>query len=314
MINILTSHNHIWESERVVVEIIKQYQDRGFVELSMNNEGPCADSIGLYKLLDNIVEKFGFSKEKITIQTRNREEIHPQYNIIKHPQWWIKSCLLSFDKLNFAANKNVGKNLFGLIYNVPSWDRLCLLSHVYHNNKNSSLLFCNGTWEAHKYNSLYLNTITDFCPNEIYKIVDFLKSNPKSALDDVNNKPVTAESMLKVATLYNDFFIDVVAETYNQGLSFFITEKTLRPILTKTPFIINGPQGFLSTLKSDYGFRSFDRWWDESYDSYQNYDRIKKIYQVIDYIDSLSHSDLVSMYKDMQEVLEHNYQTLQNLK
>ena len=42
------------------------------------------------------------------------------------------------------------------------------------------------------------------------KIVDFLKSNPKSALDDLNNKPVTAESMLKVATLYNDFFIDII--------------------------------------------------------------------------------------------------------
>jgi hypothetical protein len=257
---------------------------------------------------------FGFSKRNITIQTRNSEEIHPDYNIVKNSQGWIDSCLLSFDKLNFVANKNIGKNLFGLIYNVPSWDRLCLLSHVYHSNKNSSLLFCNGTWEGHKYNSFYLNTITDFCPNEIYKIVDFLKSNPKSALDDLTNKPVTAESMLKVASLYNDFFIDVVAETYNQGLSFFITEKTLRPILTRTPFIINGPQGFLSTLKSDYGFCSFDRWWDESYDNYQNYDRVKKIYQVINYIDSLSHSDLVSMYKDMQEVLEHNYQTLQNLK
>ena len=84
-------------------------------------------------------------------------------------------------------------------------------------------------------------------------------------------------------------------------------------MLAKTPFIIQGPQGYLSTLKSDYGFKTFDQWWDESYDQLQNYDRIKKIYQVIDHINTLSDNDKLSMYADMTQVLEHNYQILQDL-
>ena len=77
-----------------------------------------------------------------------------------------------------------------------------------------------------------------------------------------------------------------------------------------TPFVIFGPQGFLSNLKSRYGFKTFEQWWDESYDDYQNYERITKIYKVIDYLDSLSMSDREAMYKDMQPILLHNYQTL----
>ncbi len=308
-----TNHHDIWDRDHVATSIIKELIETGTANVFLNQEGPCADSIGLYSMLDFICEKFNFKKSQINIHTVNFEEIHTEYNIIKNKQHWVGSCLDAFKEIKFVANKDVTKNLFGLVYNVPSWDRLCLLSYVYHNVNQPSMLFCNGTWEAHRYNSFYLNTVTNFCPNEIYNIVDFLKSNPKPALNDLDDKPTTAEKMLKVIDLYNDFFIDIVSETYTQGLSFFITEKTLRPMLAKTPFIIQGPQGYLSTLKSDYGFKTFDRWWDESYDQMQNYDRIKKIYQVIDHINTLSDNDTLSMYADMTQVLEHNYQILQDL-
>jgi len=80
-----------------------------------------------------------------------------------------------------------------------------------------------------------------------------------------------------------------------------------------TPFIIFGPQGFISTLKSDYGFKSFDKWWDESYDTYQNYERIQKIYEVIDYIDRKSDLELIDMYHDMTDTLEYNFEQLKKI-
>jgi hypothetical protein len=313
MVLVKTSHHDIWNRDQVAIDIVKELIETGKAEVSLNCEGPCADSIHLYKMLDYICEKFNFNKSNINIHTVNFEEHHNEYNIIKTTQHWISSTLTAFNRLKFIPDKNVEKNLFGLMYNVPSWDRLCLLSHVYHNVKSPSMLFCNGTWESHKYNSYYLNTVTDYCPTEIYSIVNFLKSNPSPALDDLTDKPISAEDLLKVTTHYNNFFVDIVSETYTHGLSFFITEKTLRPILTKTPFIINGPKGYLSTLKSDYGIQSFDQWWDESYDQYQNYDRIKKIYQVIDYLDNLSISDRKLMYHNMTKVLDHNYQILSKL-
>jgi hypothetical protein len=313
MVLIKTSHSNIWHPERVASDIIKEYNQQGTVLINLNNEGPCANAIGIYALLDYVCESHGFDKTKITIQTVNFEEQHPEYIIEKKDQHWIKATSSAFKSIEFVPSKQTNKNLFGCLYNVPSWDRLCLLAYIYRTNKHQSLLHCNGIWEPSRYNSYYLNTITNYCPEEFYYIADYLKTNPKPALQDLSDKPVTADDMIKVIELYNDFFVDIVSETYTHGLTFFITEKTLRPMLALTPFIINGPQGYLSTLKSDYGIKTFNQWWDESYDNFQNYDRIKKIYQIIDYLDGLSIADRQSMYQDMTNVLEHNYQKLLEL-
>ena len=313
MVKILTSHHKIWNIEKITISIIKEYLDNGRVVICLNNEGPCASSIGLYSLLDDICEKFNFSKKNIIIETCNFEETHSDYVIIKLKQHWINSTVNSFNQLEFEYQKNVTKNLFGCLYNVPSWDRLCLLSYIYFHTKNPSMLFCNGIWEGSKYNSYYLNDLVDFYPDQIFTVVDYLKTFPAGLLGDLTNgnKPVSIEDMLKVIPNYNDFFIDLVAETYTQGLSFFITEKTLRPILTLTPFIIQAPKSFLSTLKSDYGILTFDKWWDESYDNYDGSARIERIFKLIDYIDKFTINDRLEIYKEMQPTLSHNFKQLQ---
>jgi hypothetical protein len=313
MITVLTSHAKIWHPETVVSDILKEYKQQGNALVSFNQEGPCADASGMYALLDYVCNSHGLDKTKITIQTANFEEQHPEYIINKTPQPWITQTVSAFNSIDFTASKKTTQNLFGCIYNVPSWDRLCLLSYIHRTNKQPSLLQCNGTWEPNRYNSYYLDSVTDYCPEEFFNIADYLKTNPTTVLQDLLDKPITASEMMKVVSLYNNFFIDIVSETYTHGLTFFITEKTLRPMLAMTPFIINGPQGYLSTLKSDYGLKTFDQYWNESYDSYQNYERIQKIYKVIDYIDNKSNLEILSMYNDMLDILKHNYNRLQEL-
>jgi hypothetical protein len=48
-------------------DIIKEYQDLGQATIYLNNEGPCCDSIGLYGILDNLCDKFGFNKSKFNV-------------------------------------------------------------------------------------------------------------------------------------------------------------------------------------------------------------------------------------------------------
>jgi hypothetical protein len=308
MINILVSHHKIWQAEQTVAAIIYEYLQNQSVKINLNNEGPCADSIGLYKILDYVCEKFAFDKSRITILTCNFEETHPEYTILKKPQHWISRTVETFNQMDFCSqNKDVTKNLFGCVYNVPSWDRLCLLSYIYANTSSPSMLFCNGVWEGSRYNSYYFNELIDFFPEQFFAVVDFLKSSPSSVLQDaVSNKPVTADNLMKVTTLYNDFFIDVVAETFVQGLSFFITEKTIRPMLTTTPFIIQAPKSFLRTLKSDYQVQSFDRWWCEDYDNYEGSTRLEHIFKVIDYVNTWTVGDRQQVYQEMQPILQHN--------
>jgi len=310
MILVKTSHSKIWNPEKVVSDIIKEYTQQGNALINLNSEGPCADAIGMYALLDYVCDSHNFDKTKITIQTSNFEEQHSEYTIKKTDQHWIKKTISAFNAINFTPSKQTAQNLFGCIYNLPSWDRLCLLSYIHRTNKHPSLLQCNGTWQPHRYNSYYLDSVTDYCPEEFFNITDYLKTNPTTVLQDLTDKPITASEMMKVVSLYNDFFIDIVSETYTHGLTFFITEKTLRPILAITPFIINGPQGYLSTLKSDYGIKTFSNWWSEDYDQYSGYQRLQEIYKVIDYLSSMSITKIQSMYIDMLPTLRYNYNHL----
>ena len=317
MITILTSHNHIWNVESVAVDIIKEYQTTGQVVISLNNEGPCCDAIRLYALLDKICQTFDFDKSNIKIVTGNFEEQHTEYQIERHSQFWIKQTYITsrrggYAKESFYKKKNVLKNVFGCLYNIPSWNRLSLLAYIKNHTSRPNLLACNGTWAADQHNSYYLNPVTDFSPGEIYNIVNLIKEGIYPLPNHPGSKP-SEEENTQVLEYYNDFFIDVVAETYTNGLTFFITEKTIRPMYALTPFILFGAQGYLSTLKSDYGFKTFDQYWDESYDHCQNYERITKIYKVIDYVDKKSESELLSMYDDMSDILEHNYNRLQEL-
>lgn len=105
---------------------------------------------------------------------------------------------------------------------------------------------------------------------------------------------------------YANCFCAVVNETRFAQPFGNISEKTLNPLRAKLPLILVAPPYSLEYLKT-FGFKTFDRWWDESYDQEENHERrMIKIINIIDYIDSKSLDELTAMYKEMTEVLVHN--------
>ena len=306
MVNIDVYDAKIFNKSKITAEIIKEYQKLNTVTITLNGfEGPCCESLGLYSMLDNICNIFEFDKKKITIRTSNLEERHNEYNIEIVEEWsktWLTFTVNGLEGKT-TESKHIDKNLFGCLYNTPTWHRLCLLAHVDKLN-SSSVKMCNPTWEL-EYNRLWIDPIITEVPSEIDNITSFLKrknfSRYKIPLDKENFNP------LEIHDLYKDFFIEIVSETFVSGRSFFMTEKTIRPMYMKTPIIIMGPSAFLSNLKNRFGFKTFDAWWDERYDWQSQYDRIKSIYEITDMLDKLSVNNRMSMFSDMQEVLEHNY-------
>lgn len=107
---------------------------------------------------------------------------------------------------------------------------------------------------------------------------------------------------------YGKFDIELVAETYTLGTTFFPTEKTVRPIVGNKPFVIYGPVGHLQNLKN-IGFKTYSEFWDESYDNYQGPQRWQKIQQVVENILALSQNTI----DQCQEVAKYNNQILQSL-
>jgi hypothetical protein len=75
----------------------------------------------------------------------------------------------------------------------------------------------------------------------------------------------------------------------------------------RQPFVLVGCAHNLSYLKS-YGFKTFDRWWDESYDDIEDdIDRMHAIGQLLADICKNDLTQLTEILHDMNEVLEHNY-------
>jgi len=77
---------------------------------------------------------------------------------------------------------------------------------------------------------------------------------------------------------YNDIAIEIVAETNHTPNTFFITEKTFRPIAYGKLFLVIGSPEFEQNLKR-MGFDIFDDIIDKSYDSESSYIRVDAVFK-----------------------------------
>jgi hypothetical protein len=64
----------------------------------------------------------------------------------------------------------------------------------------------------------------------------------------------------------------------------------------------------------EMGFKTFDKWWDESYDTETDHTRrLMKILDLIEHIDSLTDAQCVNMYREMTPTLMHNAENLMKI-
>jgi len=283
-------------------------------------EAPCFSSNGLYDLLDTICDKFNFDPAKITITTANPYERSDKYQIKHCRSVWIAPTIQQYlnqgySQNDFAKKKNVTQNLFGSFNNRPTWYRLCLVKHLI-KHSIPSVVSCNISWDEQSPNRVPFDELSVHVPqSEYFEIIDLvIKAGPINLLGGPIGKEQKQykefeKTLTSLMPLYNDFFIDLIGVTFTVGDTFYIDEKEVRPMLCLTPFIIYGPVGHLESLRG-HGFKTFDNWWNESYDQYTGFDRVQKITQLIDSLKQKTHSELQAMYQDMLPTLEHNYNHL----
>jgi len=109
-------------------------------------------------------------------------------------------------------------------------------------------------------------------------------------------------------------FLNIVTETRMGTKMPYISEKTLKPIFVRRPFILLAPFGSLQLMK-EYGFKTFDKWWDESYDNIEDHTlRFQAAYRSIQKVLSKSLDELDEIYLEMLPILEHNQENLRSMK
>ena len=102
--------------------------------------------------------------------------------------------------------------------------------------------------------------------------------------------------------------IHLVAETVFNDSKIHITEKTFKPMVMKQPFMIFAGPGTLQYLKN-YGFRTFDCVWDESYDLEQDHSiRLEKITNIIKDLSHKSDIEFEYIINRCMEIVDHNHQ------
>jgi len=92
-----------------------------------------------------------------------------------------------------------------------------------------------------------------------------------------------------------------------------ISEKIYRPMFMKMPFIHLGDPLVLSRLRVR-GFKTFHDFWDESYDDCVNgQERALLVWQLIKKLYKMPRTDFIEMIKEMQPIVEHNYNVVNDL-
>jgi len=120
-----------------------------------------------------------------------------------------------------------------------------------------------------------------------------------------------------VLSQFNSYFEVVTETTYNNtGSGVLITEKTWKPILTFKPFIIVGNPGILRKLK-EWGFKTFEPYIDESYDSepmkflhgedISVQKRCEIAYSNVKKLCNMTHKELHDWYWSLKDILIHNF-------
>jgi hypothetical protein len=281
-----TIDGKIWRADTIAMKIARALQS-GPIVVDLLTEGPCCYSAGIDELLMNICDIFNHDINDIQILTSNQIQ-SSRFNEKRTAFVELDFCQRFAHSIqDFPA---VSTNKFGMFVSRSNWKRLGLASYLWSKYKpisNLSFHFDISN-DYHRTNFGLENLLVEEFPD--YDILDFVKNLPLTF--DQTTYPIQYHTgALSLQTQYQDIFCDIVCETYFSGKTFFVTEKTWRPIIYRRPFIVQGPQWYLKNLRR-LGFRTFSDWWSEGYDEDINGGTLDSIRNLIDFIGSQSQNTI----------------------
>jgi hypothetical protein len=321
-----------------------QLRNDNDIVISLITEGySCRDGSFIFEELERFCDYTDYARNRISIVTGNMVEHHPDFNIIKDAGFWYEILLipqwLSSNDLRDTWVFN-DANKFGSFVGGSNWYRWWISAFLYTKHKDMTIqtfhsgngvLYTtpspdmtpdnNGIFELQEqcniHDMMYCVDFMSKCPIIISDadskfILDIQEKCVISANNDEFGYPIQFPANMNIIKEYKNVFVDIVQETSISDDTFFITEKTWRPIIAKRPFILMGGVFMLRNLKK-LGFKTFDKWWNEGYDELGYRDRVLDIFNLIDHLSKNSPSQMFDMLNEMKEVLEHNYAVMQRL-
>lgn len=315
MIEFANSDGTIWQRDQLIIELaaaMSQGQSR--IDLSTKGEGPCAASLGLYSLLDQLCARFNYNPRCIYISTCNLAESHPVYNINIVPNIYYLQSAQSYATPDTTKEINVDFKHFGHFIGHGNAHRLYIASQLYNVYRDITVqtYHCDPTSEYHRaFVGLEDMMYLQHTPEVVRSALQLVQQSPITQ-DTIDQYPILNPTTLNITKLYPKFFVEIVSLTYWSGTTFYIDEKIWRPILMKTPFIVQGPQDFVRRFRT-LGFRTFDRWWDEGHSEDPADYQPQAIVRLLKQISQYTLNDIRNVLAEMNDTLEHNYNLMMQM-
>jgi hypothetical protein len=302
---VMTSDRRIWNPTRVALDIARASQ-QGPVTIDLFTEGPCLETSGMNALLDDLVDKFDIDPSIYTILTSN--QISSSQYRQQRKSWGELRYAQQQMRINKKPPPKNFNRRFGLFVSRSNWIRLAIASYLgrYHDDQTLMTYHYDHTNNYFQDNFGLEEFMTRYW-QEKDQVVQFVERLPIHR--GAHHYPPSMEHTFDLNWAYDEIFCDVICETFFSGRTFMMTEKTMRAIMHRRPFVVQGPKWYLRNLRL-LGFRTFDQWWDEGYDEDPADFRYESLRPVLDHIGSQTAAQIEAWYEDMQEVLDHNYKTL----
>lgn len=299
------ANDKIWEIEKLI-RFLNTNSGKDIC-LLVNPEAHSLSACGLYDLLDCFVFR------SVTIETLNCLECHEKYKIVKYPvDNFLSKTYWAGYNLDSSGIWNRDK-IFGVFYGRPTANRIGIASYLFSKYRSKShIIFAGNSQDADERQLFEIDKLFQYRPESINDFSQLLLSRYNQKIDytkfghEYNPNTILHDG-------YKSILIDIISEPNIQGTTFFPTEKFSRCVLMKKPFIAMASLNYISYLRQ-MGFRSFYQYWDETYDGFACENRFEKILSVIDDIAGLTSDQIESMYHDMKDILEHNYNILTSQK
>ena len=310
-IPVITGNQRIWDKPTVMMNIISASMKYEHIYLDLKDEAPCCEAIGIDAMLDDIIAEFNFDPAKYNIITGNMISSSKFNEKIVGIKELPMASKMAQEKLKSDHISNI-LHTIGIFIGRSNWQRLGLASYIWNNCNNPQITFHYDHTSDYHINHLGLEELLHKHWDDKDNINKFLDHVPIKD-DTVFNYPILwYDNAFDMEYLYNNLFCDVICETFYDGKTFLFTEKTMRCIINKKPFIVQGPKWFLKNLKR-LGFKTFDNWWDEGYDQDPSDARYETVKQNISYISSQPMDIINKWYNEMNDILHHNLFVLANL-
>lgn len=332
MILDITKHmgyRDIWFPGELSSRIIKSMLIDGWAELRTKEIRNFKEN-GFYDLLDEIFNVYRWDPQKLTIKTTNYYEIkNPyRYKVEFYPLSNLKFEYLHknfdyIDKNDLSWNK---EKYYGMFIRRANKTRIRGLQN--------NLKFEYREYGLTSFNDDLNEWINPKYASEFFYETDsrFSEINYVKPYSDIEDRIFTAElsksNFSEISTdssiwfnVYKKIPIELIFETSEEKNNYAITEKILRPMVFKRPFLIVAPSNYLQELKvmidrfkdvsddfskfTESGFKTFDHVIPIEYDKSNGIYRVDAVFDILKNL--IDTGKIFTILEDCAEDIEYNY-------